>query len=97
VFRFTKIVNTAHAFGHIGAENDPKALTPNSPVREVTMKPLRIRNRRKTRQTLREGEQVFVCRACETISRVGFVDLVKRNASTFCPECGEADLFPLEN
>jgi len=51
----------------------------------------------KTRQTLREGERVFVCQACETVSRVGFVDLVRRNASTFCPECGEADLIPLDD
>lgn len=58
---------------------------------------MRLKYNRKTRQTLREGEQVYVCRACETISRVGFVDLVRRNASTFCPECGEADLFPLES
>ena len=61
---------------------------------------MRLRNKLsksgRTRETLDElGERVYVCRACETVTRVGFVDLVRRNASVFCPECGEADLFPL--
>jgi hypothetical protein len=37
-----------------------------------------------------------ICRGCGAVNRIGFVDLVRRNASTFCQECGEADLFPLE-
>jgi len=62
---------------------------------------VRLRSKRwatdKTRQTLdEEGDRIFVCRCCEAVSRVGFVDLVRRNASTFCPECGEADMFPLD-